>query len=41
VDGEDLDGVERRLDRGSVETALLLYRGVEPGQEPAERGPVG
>jgi hypothetical protein len=41
VDGQHLDGVERRLDGGRVEAALLLDRRVEPGQEPPEVGPVG
>ncbi len=41
VDREHLDGVRRHLDGALVEPALLGLRGVEPGQEPAQRGPVG
>ena len=41
VHGHHLHGVGPGLDPAEVEAAFLLDRGVEPGEEPTERGPVG
>ena len=41
MDGEDLHGVGVRLGQARFETTFAVARRLQPGQERAERGPVG